>query len=285
MDEITKFITDNQLYLEFLEIKESEIPRKNNSIDKQEICKLVEQQFRKLARKYHPDYGGTDEKFKFLSDCKNKILNNNSQESQFSLSFDASKYENYNEESLAAMLGNQLFDLISAWKDQLNIKPMSRPKDAQDEYEWTFKEKTNGIELCLNVQNLSHELAELSNELYKEDSLSVLVCLFIPTNKLSVTKVAYDDSTLLTFNDTILIESSSSAEIFRYFSSHENILKDLEQITSGTFVSRQNKELKTKTVQEATEKDREILQKLQDMKLFSKHYDEHAADFLNDLGK
>ena len=71
------YFIDNQLYLDFLEIPESNIPTKNDSINKQELFKIIETQFRALARKYHPDYGGTDQEFNFLTNCKNKLLESN----------------------------------------------------------------------------------------------------------------------------------------------------------------------------------------------------------------
>jgi hypothetical protein len=281
---MNQFIVDNQMYLEFLEIPESKIPFKSDSsINKQEFCKLVESQFRKLARKYHPDYGGTNNDFKLLLDYKNKLLEQDRTESELLLSFNDSRFQSFDSNSMASKVGDQIFDLLSGWQEELGIKPLHRPKASEDEYEWIFKILDTELELCLNVQNLSEELAELSHDLYKDDSLSILVCLFFPSKKLAITNVAYDDSVILTFNDGILIESSKASDIAAYFSSYESIKSDIQKMITGTFESKNNKELKTKKPAKVIEQDRKVLEYLQNLKIFSGEYSEHAADFIDEL--
>jgi hypothetical protein len=69
---VRDYFIDNELYLTFLEIDEQMIPQKKDKVDKQELYKLVENQFRMLARKLHPDYGGSE---KILSFCLNASQN------------------------------------------------------------------------------------------------------------------------------------------------------------------------------------------------------------------
>ena len=126
-------------------------------------------------------------------------------------------------------------------------------------------------------------MAELSHSLYKDDSLSVLVCLFVPSKKFAITQVAYDNSVMLTFNDKVLIESSSANNIFEFFSRHENIKSDLDKIKSGEFVSKNNNELKVKRSDEAKTRDLMLLDYLQNIKLFNTDFDPKAADFLDKL--
>ena len=280
---IEKFYIDNQLYLDFLEIEKNDIPIKNDNVNKQELCKLVEANFRKLARKYHPDYGGKDEDFKFLMKSKQKLIEDNSKETNVSLGINDNNFNWFDKNSLASKLGNQLFDLISDWKTGLNLKPLYKPTTSEDVYEWIFKILDTNLELCLNVINLSEELAELSHNLYSDDSLSVLVCLFVPSKTLATTNVAYDNSIMLTFNDKILIESSRASDISKYFENKENIKNDIQSILNDTFVSKNNNVLKTKKVNEAIDKDRKVLEYLQNLKLFSTKFDENAADFLDKL--
>jgi hypothetical protein len=280
---IEKFYIDNQLYLDFLEIEKNDIPIKNDNVNKQELCKLVEANFRKLARKYHPDYGGKDEDFKFLMKSKQKLIEDNSKETNVSLGINDNNFNWFDKNSLASKLGNQLFDLISDWKTDLNLKPLYKPTTSEDVYEWIFKILDTNLELCLNVINLSEELAELSHNLYSDDSLSVLVCLFVPSKTLATTNVAYDNSIMLTFNDKILIESSRASDISKYFENKENIKNDIQSILNDTFVSKNNNVLKTKKVNEAIDKDRKVLEYLQNLKLFSTKFDENAADFLDKL--
>ncbi len=277
---VRDYFIDNELYLTFLEIDEQMIPQKKDKVDKQELYKLVENQFRMLARKLHPDYGGSEKDFKFLLECKSKLLTENSSESSLAFKIDDNKFASFDKNSLASKLGNQLFELLSSWQDELNIKAVFKPTSNEHEYEWIFKISPSNETLSLNVQNLSDELAELSSSIHNDDSLSVLVCLFVPSNKLATTNVAYDNSMLLTFNDKILIESSNAKDISNYFSDKQNLINDLEKIKNGTFVSRNNNELKIKKTEEAIEKDKKLIKYLENIKLFNTEFDEKAADFL-----
>jgi hypothetical protein len=280
---IREYFIDNELYLTFLGIDEQSIPQKNNRVDKQELYKLIESKFRKLARKLHPDYGGTEKDFKFLLECKSKLVSEQSNESSLAFSIDHSKFLSYDKDTLASKLGNQLFDLLLSWQDELGIKALHRPSSSSDEYEWIFNILDCEENLSLNVQNLSDELAELSHSLYKDDSLSVLVCLFVPSKVLAITNVAYDNSSMLTFNDKILIESSNATDISNYFTSKENLLNDLEKIKNNTFESRNNNALKVKKSEEAVAKDKKVIEFLENFKIFSTDFDEKAADFIDKL--
>jgi hypothetical protein len=280
---VHEYFIDNELYLTFLEINEDEIPSKEDKVNKQELYKLVESRFRKLARKLHPDYGGSEKDFKFLLECKTKILSENQSNSDVAFKIDDSKFSSFDKESLASKLGNQLFDLLQGWQSDIGVKAVFRPTSSEHEYEWIFNILGSEEQLSLNVQNLNNDLAELSHSLYKDDSLSVLVCLFIPSKKLATTNVAYDNSVILTFNDKILIESSNASDITKYFSDKQNIINDLEKIKNNTFVSRNNNELKVKKSEDAIKKDKEIINFLQNIKIFSTKFDEQAADFLEKL--
>jgi hypothetical protein len=280
---VHEYFIDNQLYLNFLEIEKESIPQKNDRVDKQELYKLVESQFRKLARKMHPDYGGTEKDFKFLLECKSKLLSEKTNSSSVAFSFDESKFLSYDKNTLASKLGNQLFDLLVSWQSELGLKAVHRPNSENDEYEWIFNIIGSNENLSLNVQNLNDDLAELSHELYKDDGLSVLVCLFVPSKVLAITEVAYDNSSMLSFNDKILIESSSATNISKYFSDKQNIIDDLEKIKNNTFVSKNNNELKVKKSNEAIAKDKKVIQFLQNIKIFNTDFDEKAADFLEKL--
>jgi len=280
---VHEYFIDNQLYLNFLEIEKESIPQKNDRVDKQELYKLVESQFRKLARKMHPDYGGTEKDFKFLLECKSKLLSEKTNSSSVAFSFDESKFLSYDKNTLASKLGNQLFDLLVSWQSELGLKAVHRPNSENDEYEWIFNIIGSNENLSLNVQNLNDDLAELSHELYKDDGLSVLVCLFVPSKVLAITEVAYDNSSMLSFNDKILIESSSATNISKYFSDKQNIIDDLEKIKNNTFVSKNNNELKVKKSNEAITKDKKVIQFLQNIKIFNTDFDEKAADFLEKL--
>ena len=57
--------------------------------------------------------------------------------------------------------------------------------------------------------------------------------------------------------------------------------KDLEEIKNGNFKSKENNELKLIKPKEAIEKDKKMLEYLQNLKLFNTEYNEHAADFID----
>jgi hypothetical protein len=277
-----QFIVDNQLYLNYLEINPESIPYKNENIDMQELSKLVEKQFRILARKYHPDYGGTNEDFKFLIECKTKILEND-KELNVGLAIDDEKFESFDPESTAAMLGNQIFEVLHSYSEDLNIKAVHKPKTQEDEYEWIFNILDTEYQLSLNCQNLSKELIELSHSLHKDNSLNVLVCLFVPSKQMVANKYEYDNSLLFTFNDKIFLESSNSKDIMKYIMDLDQIKKDLENVKNGTFKTRNNNVLKTKKTEEIIKKEKQVIDFLNNFKLFEPISDSHAADFIKDL--
>ena len=280
---MNQFFVDNELYLKFMEIDINKIPVLNGDIDKKSFFIIVEKQFRTLARKYHPDYGGSDKDFKFLIKCKSKLCEGDSENKEFSLFIDHNKFKSFDKTTLAATMGTQLFELICSWSNDLNIKPIFKPITSNDEYEWIFKILDTDDQLSLNVQNLSNELAEISHDLYKDDSLSISVCLFVPSKKMVATVFEYDNSIQLTFDDKILIESSNVSDIKKYFSSKDNIKNDLNEIKSKNFKSRKNNVIKSKTSSEAEEKDRKVIEFISNFKIFNTEYNESAADFLDKL--
>ena len=183
---IKDFVADNELYLDNLCISIDEIPTVNDNVDKNEFCKLVEKKFRSLARERHPDYGGSTDEFKFLLKSKTMLIGESQKGSEFAFSVDYQKFQSYAKESNAGILGDQIFDLISSWSDELHIKPMLRPKTNEDEYEWVFNILDTDLKISINVQNLTQELAELSNSIHSEHSLPVLVCFFDTSIKLKI---------------------------------------------------------------------------------------------------
>jgi len=276
----SQFFSDHELYFDFLKISEDEIPMSNDSIDKLGLLQIVEQRFRKLARVYHPDFGGSDENFKFLLKCKQVLLGSEmSGSNNFSLSVHEANLSEFNKNTIAAKIGDQIFELISSWKDELEIKPIFRPTDPTDCYEWIFNTKIEGVQLCLNVQDLSREYAEISSATHGNKNLNVVVCIFIPSNKLAINNIQYDNSVELKFNDKIFLESSNSDSIFKYLSGYENIKVDLEKVFEGKFVSKKN-EIKIKNVNSSIKADAAVLDYLQKIKLFSVDQDDSAADFL-----
>lgn len=280
---MNEFYIDNQLYLNFLQILEDDLPIYDGKLNKSEFSKIVENKFRGLARTHHPDFGGNSDDFKFLMECKKKLLDDGFKDSNVRLAIDESKLYMFDKSTQASQVGTQLFELISSWSEALNIKPLFKPTESDDLYEWVFYSNELEQQIVLNVQNLNYDMLELSNNLYFGDSLSVLVCLFVPSKKLAVQTIAYDNSMSFTFNDKIFIESSKSSNVMDYFKDHTMMFTDIQNIKNNTFVSKDNKELKTKTKQEVSEKDSKMLSYLQEFKIFQSSHDERAADFLKNL--
>lgn len=280
---IKEFVADNELYLDNLSISIDEIPIINDCIDKSEFCKLVEKKFRSLVRERHPDYGGSTEEFKFLLKSKQVLVGESMKGGEFAFSVDYKKFQSYVKDSNAGIIGDQIFDLISSWSDELKIKPVLRPKTKEDEYEWVFNILDTDLKISINVQNLTQELAELSNSIHNEHSLPVLVCIFVPSKKLKIQTQEYDHSKVLTFNDLILIESSNSKAIFDYLSTIENIKSDINAIKNNNFCSNVSNEVKYKNVKDARRDDRKILTILERFKLFDPQNIEGAGDFIDEL--
>jgi len=280
---IDQFYADNQLYLQFLNIEKDDIPLRKNNVDQQEFYKLVESKFRKLVRTYHPDYGGDAKDFEFLLQSKKKLLETNNEDRNFFLQFDDNRFEFYDKNSLAAKLGNQIFECICEWGEDLNIKPIYKPENSLDVYEWIFQISENDSQLSLNIQNFDKDLYELPSNQRPEDQLSLLICLFIPSTKLSPIINEINNSINLQFNDLIFLESSNSRVIKEYFKNCDCLKKDLEDFRNNRFKSKFQNELKLKKSTEAIDKDKKLFTKLQNLKIFNTNYNEDAADFIDSL--
>lgn len=276
-----QFFADHELYFNFLDILEDSIPVKGDKVNKPELLKLVEKQFRILTRKYHPDFGGDEQNFKFLLKCKHVFFDSEIN-NDFSLNLFDDKFSEFDKNTIAAKVGDQIFELISSWRDMLEIKPIFKPAQTSDCYEWIFNTKEEGTQLCLNVQNLSNEYAEISGSTHGNDNLNVLVCIFIPSKRLTVNNIQYDNSVELKFNDKIFIESSNAANISAYLSTPDNIKNDLQKIFDGSFVSKEN-EIKVRNITSSIKADAKVLEYLENIKLFSTVHDDSAADFLDKL--
>ena len=280
---IDEFYCDNELYLKYLNIEKDQLPLRGEQIDKQELAKLVELHFRKLVRTYHPDYGGNSENFEFLLKSKRFLLDGNSEGKDFALSVDDNNFEFYDSKSLASRLGNQLFELISSWSQDLGLKPLFKPENELDVYEWIFQISDTDFQLSLNVQNFDKDLFELQDESSNETQLSVLVCLFIPSKKLSTIRNELDESVTLQFYDLILLESSNSKKILDYFATKINLENDLDLIKTGEFKSKFNSQLKVKRTEKAIEQDKVLIDQLQNLKIFNTDFNPNAADFIDQL--
>jgi hypothetical protein len=279
---LNNFFIDHELYLSFLEISINEIPIKNEKIDLQDFFKVVEQKFRIKARMLHPDFGGNKEDFEFLLNCKKVLMAQEEKEKIISLTVDE-KYEGFDKNKIASQLGDQLFELINSWSNVLNIKAIKKPQENEDDNEWIFNILDSDKQLSLNVQKISDDLLELAKKQHNDESLNVLVCLFVPSKKLFSIKNQLDNSTTLKFNDLILIETTNSQTLRDYFSDPEKIKQDLDKIRNNLFVSRETEEIKIMTTKEASQKDKELFDKISDLKLFNTVYNEKAADFINNL--
>jgi hypothetical protein len=277
---IDNFLKDNELYLSFLEISDGEVPVKNEKLDLQELCKLVEKKFRRKARILHPDFGGNVKDFQFLLKCKQAILEHEEKEKLISFSFDKN-VDGYNDKKIASQLGNQIFELISSWSHDLKIKAIKKPSKSEDDNEWTFNILDTDKQLSLNIQTLSDEFQELSKNTYNDNSLNILVCLFVPSKKLTSIKNCFNNSTTLKFNDLILLETTNSSDLSKYLSDKNNLNEDILKIKNNSFLSRENNELRSRTSEEAKEKDKQIFKKLSELKLFNTVYNEGAADFID----
>lgn len=278
---IEDFLKDNELYLTFLGIKNEDVPVKNNKVNLQELYKIVERQFRLKARTLHPDFGGNQKDFQFLLKCKQAIFEHEEKEKLIALSYNTN-VGGFDKNQIASQIGSQIFELISEWSLEIGLKPIRKPKNAEDDNEWLFNISNTEKQLSLNVQSLSDELLELSQSRYSDESMNVLVCLFVPSKKLTTVKNSFDNSTTLKFNDLILIETTNFKHLTEYLSSSKKLAEDLENIRKNIFTSREN-ELKVLESKTAKEQDKRIFDKLSEMKLFSTTYNENAADFIDKL--
>lgn len=212
---------ENCDFYEFLNIDKNTFPLPNSSENRMIIKDLLDQKFKELGPKYHPDRGGDVDKFKtliraisVLGDDKLRykydgIDENKQLESLFVIDWD--KYFTFDSQSLAAEIGNELANNIM---EALSTDLFFKPSQEEDGYLWIFNQLYNGEKLTLSLVYDENDILSLSGNLENfNNALPFKIHIFYPDYKLKIIKnnnsttCSYKDITLLSTTDLLVAKN------------------------------------------------------------------------------
>lgn len=281
-----EFWDNNKQILEILDIEEEELKINGNFINKNQFGQLVDERFNMLARKYHPDFGGDVEKFKKILKAKEMLFENSKEHGEVVLNINKMFESRFDKGSRAAKFGDQIFHMLKENSETLKLTIKSKPVDSDDFYEWRFHCAIINEELCVNVLDVEEDNEELTGEKSEGGLIPLVVCIFIPSTNMTVTKSAYDGSVGFGFNDKVLIETSNSDVLISYLSDPQNIYNDLVAVKENRFEQKYKKEIyKSKTPKESFEKDQKVREYLTKFNIFKLESDPDASKVLDDFWK
>ena len=193
-----KIINFDKDYYIILGIDKNDLPKAQDRQNKIVISQIIEKAFRKMARKCHPDFGGSNEMFldlvrarRILEDpVLRKIydqgyfeeFNITSPDSGFEVNWD--KIGNYRKGSPEDTTGFSLFLHISENKKELGLTPAFFPTIEEHNYEWDWVINEKKVKLALSIVNDESEVLRLTNGADIENSLPFKIYLCIPRTSL-----------------------------------------------------------------------------------------------------
>jgi curved DNA-binding protein CbpA len=290
-----KIINFEKDYYEILAIDKHSFPSGNNRNDVISRTKILEDAFRKCARKAHPDFGGSEEQFldlvrarRILEDSiLRKIYDsgefvefNFGETSDESFAVDWTKIGTYRKGTPEDTIGFSLFLKLCEKKEELGLIPAFYPTSNEHNYQWDFviKDSTKN-KLVISIVNDENEVLRLTNSDEIQNSLPFKIYICIPESSLVFSR---DNNKILdpfgktlingnilsaNYNDLDLLESTNLNSTNEY----------LENKLPSNIVSFLNGELKSKKVsnqkkwmssEELKELDKEKLREIVNFKSF-----------------
>lgn len=302
---IIDFIKD---YYSILGITKQDLPTSKTRQNKIEIAKVIETAYRKMARKCHPDFGGSKEQFldlvrarRILEDpVLRKIYDQGYFEETFSsldnndFSVDWDKIGTYRKGTPEDTLGFNIFIKLSNIKEKLGLIPAFFPSNEQHNYEWDWVISETNDKLALSLVNDENEVLRLTSKEFIDESLPFKIYLCIPQKHLNLvrktnSKIELDGKTLThgeislaNYNDINLIETTNLKSLLKYLD--EKLLNDLESFRKGellpNFDKASTKWMDTKNV---IQFDKDKLNSILNMRSFEIVNDKDADKFLDNL--
>lgn len=303
-----KIIDFNKDYYLILGLTKENLPKPNQRQNKIEISKIIEQSFRKMARKCHPDFGGTNELFldlvrarRILEDpLLRKIYDQGYFEEftitkeNFDFEVDWNKIGTYRKGSPEDTVGFSLFLKICEMKETLAIIPAFFPKDETHNYEWDWViDDKNKIALSL-IQD-ENEVLRLTSGENLDESLPFKIYICIPRKSLTMIRdndVVMDsfgkilknaNISKVIYNDYNLLETTNLDTALKYI---ENDLEDdLENFKNGKLKPQKIEGNETKWMDTESIKkiDREKISEILGLRSFVYENDENAPNFLDKI--
>lgn len=307
-----KIIDFNKNYYEILGIDKNNFPNGNNRNDVIERSKILENAFRKCARKAHPDFGGSDEQFldlvrarriledtllRKIYDSGEFIELNFGETSDDTFKVDWTKVGNYRKGTPEDTIGFSLFLQLCERKDELGIIPAFYPTSNEHNYQWDFVIKnTDKNKLVISIVNDENEVLRLTNSNEIQDSLPFKIYICIPESSLVFSR---NENTVLdpygktlingailsaNYNDIDLIESTNLNSANAYL--ENKLIDDLVAFKDGKLKPKKiTNQKKWMTSEELKKLDKEKLSEIINFKSFDVAKNENADSWLDSIDK
>jgi len=303
-----KIIDFSKDYYCILGIDKNNLPVKSDRDSKVKLSKIIEDAFRKQARKCHPDFGGSKEAFldlvrarRILEDSFLKKIYDQGFFDEFKLdviddsfSVDWSKIGTYRKGTIEDTIGFKIFLKISELKNDLNLTPAFFPENEEHNYEWDWVINDTNNKLVLSLVNDENEVLRLADGNDIENSLPFKIYLCVPKANLNLIRQNNNINdpngrTLINakinqvkYNDLDLLESTSLDYAYEYIANKLN--EDLIKIKNNTFADIKNKnETKWVDTEKLNQMDKLQLNNIINFKYFKLEDNKSAGDFLDDI--
>ena len=306
-----KIINFEKDYYIILGIDKNDLPKAQDRQNKIVISQTIEKAFRKMARKCHPDFGGSKESFldlvrarRILEDpVLRKIydqgyfeefsISNSNSNSGFDVNWD--KIGNYRKGSPEDTTGFSLFLQISENKNELGLTPAFFPTLEEHNYEWDWVVNEKKVKLALSIVNDESEVLRLTNGEDIDNSLPFKIYICIPRTSLVIKRnnnVVLDpngkvlqnaDIQSVSYNDYNLLETTNLETAKNYIT--DNFGQDLKDFIEGKLKPQNVSANETKWLDSNQIKkiDKEKLSEILNLRSFEYNVDEKAADFLDKI--
>lgn len=304
-----KIINFEKDYYIILGIDKNDLPKAQDRQNKIVISQTIEKAFRKMARKCHPDFGGSKESFldlvrarRILEDPVLRKIYDQGYFEEFSISnsdsgFDVNwdKIGNYRKGSPEDTTGFSLFLQISENKNELGLTPAFFPTLEEHNYEWDWVVNEKKVKLALSIVNDESEVLRLTNGEDIDNSLPFKIYICIPRTSLVIKRnnnVVLDpngkvlqnaDIQSVSYNDYNLLETTNLETAKNYI--NNNFGQDLKDFIDGKLKPQNVSANETKWLDSNQIKkiDKEKLSEILNLRSFEYNVDEKAADFLDKI--
>jgi curved DNA-binding protein CbpA len=302
-----KIIDFSKDYYSILGIDKSDLPNGNSRSIKLQCSEIIEKCFRKMARKCHPDFGGSKESFldlvrarRILEDFYLRKIYDQGYFEEFTISTDIRQFEvdwskigNYRKGSPEDTTGFNLFFKICEFKNELNLIPAFYPKSEEHNYEWDWILENTNSKLALSIVNDENEVLRLTSSDQIDKSLPFKIYICIPRSSLNLirkTETILDPfgKTLVNgsinsvnYNDFNLLETTNLEDAISYIVNE--LSKDISDFRDGKLQTSNKADLNWMNTKEINNFDKSQLEKILNMRSFEVANDEKAGDFLDDI--
>lgn len=265
-----KIINFEKDYYAILGINRDNFPIGNSRNDAIARTKILEDAFRKSARKAHPDFGGSEEQFldlvrarRILEDSILRKIYDTGEFIEFNFgettddtfAVDWTKVGNYRKGTPEDTIGFSIFLKLCEQKEDLGIIPAFFPTTNEHNYQWDFVIKdASKNKLVISIVNDENEVLRLTNKDDIQESLPFKIYICIPESSLVFSR---DDSTVLdpfgktlingailsaNYDDIDLLESTNLNATTTYID--EKLMEDLRLFLNGNLKTKKTSKQK-----------------------------------------